>query len=219
MIRQVLFGLAALAVLAGCSNDGSQDLRRAWTAVKAVTTRDAPAQDPRDVLTPDLLAKQTQPLLSARLTGRGQNALLRPGAGGPKDGVLWTTLDGTATLAMTRGVLGATRGVVDDLMSSDLDQVLTGIYGGQPRAVRLMRHLDGEDQLRLSSFVCDYSRRADTADTLRGRFSATLITEDCASPDRRIVNKYWIDRKGVMRKSRQWLSPSVGYLETERLVD
>ena len=217
-MMRALLALTALLLAVGCSNDGSQDFRRAAALFKSFGKSDAP-KDPRDALTPELLAKQTKPLLSAELPARGQVALLRPAPGAQGADILWLTLDGSVTLSMRKGVLRATRGVRDDLMSSDLDQALGGIRGTSARALRVMRHLDGEDQLRLTSFVCDYSREKSAAKTLAASVPATRITEDCASPDRRIVNQYWIDARGVMRKSRQWVSPTVGYLLTERLVD
>lgn len=214
-LRSAALGLLAVAMLAGCSNDGSGlgTLRASLASLGA--SRAAPV-DPSSVVTPEFLAQQTEPLIYAELPDRGaQSGLTLVRRSG--DVALWAAADGIS-VALERGVLTATRGLGGDLMSAELSEVQSAIRGQRSRAVRVMRYLDGEDQEVLRSFICDYARRSEPADTLAGRFPAIRVDEDCAGLDTQFVNTYWING-GIMRKSRQWVGPFVGFLTMERLVD
>lgn len=165
-------------------------------------------------LTGTVAAVQAQPIgadrLRVTLPATGAQATLAPVA--RKDDVtVWQTLDGI-TLSFREGVLVATRGLGADLMSADVDGTLsmlrgTGAAGHHPN---IRSYLDGEDRTVFRSFQC---RREEQPTTGPGR----RIVERCASPDGGMTNTYRLDEAGEITTSRQWVSPAVAYMETERL--
>ncbi|MBO9432180.1 YjbF family lipoprotein [Sulfitobacter sp. R18_1] len=104
------------------------------------------------------------------------------------------------SLSLRDGVLISTRGLGFDLMSSDVAEVLTGLrHGGQ--AVRVHRYLDGEDQIVIKSYICDYSGNAQ-------------IIENCYGKDHSFKNSYQMSGGRVVA-SRQWIGPDLGYIRLE----
>jgi len=128
----------------------------------------------------------------------------------------WATPDGV-TVSFRDGLLTATRGIGDDLMSTDLSSVLPAYRGQTSQAIRVMRWLGGEDQLVLRSFVCDFTRRSGVAiRAIAGAFRTTQITESCIGEDGfTFTNQYWVEQNSVLRMSQQWVGPGVGYMLTE----
>jgi hypothetical protein len=49
------------------------------------------------------------------------------------------------------------------------------------------------------------------------RIAGAQVREDCVSDDTSFRNTYWKDENGTVRRSRQWVSPIVGYAEIEVL--
>lgn len=117
-----------------------------------------------------------------------------------RDVVTYFTPDGIS-MSYKSGVLVATRGLGFDLMGADVGDVLQSLRSGRDGATRLHRYLDGEDQIVLRSFVCDY--------TGSGR-----ITETCYSDGFKIENTYQMSG-GRITTSRQWIGPEQGYIRLE----
>ncbi|MCT4553144.1 MAG: YjbF family lipoprotein [Pelagimonas sp.] len=218
-MKQIIISALALALLGACAGSGAQNLRiLQQTLAQLQTDQKTPAADPRAQLSPSLLARQSTPLLYTELPAQQRKALMQPLDPDAQDVVVWLTADG-ASISLQKGIVIATRGLGNDLLTADLGQALQGIHKKRLSSVRVYRHLNGEDAIEITSFICDYHRQAERISTLRGEYDTTRITEDCAHPDTGIVNVYWVDRTGIVRKSRQWISTSTGYLTTERLVD
>lgn len=208
-----------LLVLVGCGNDGGWDAARLGVELSRgmVAKRSQPQPDIRASLTAETVALFPSGLMFAALPDRQAQGTLAPVTRN-RDSRTWITIDGIS-LTFRDGLLQATRGLGQDLMSADLDEVHAAVLGGVPRAVRIHRYLDGESHTRLRSQVCDYRRAPGTADLATGPIPATHVIEDCASPDREVENHYWIDRAGTIRKSVQWVGNGVGYLHSELLKD
>lgn len=137
------------------------------------------------------------------------------------DVTVWQTLDGI-TLSFQDGILIATRGLGDDLMASDVDATRDMLRGNvtQEYYPQIRSYLDGEDQIQFRSFQC--RRSGLTREQVRlGEVSRSLtrISEHCVSPGRDVTNTFWIDTAGTVVKSRQWVRPNVGYVETERVQE
>ncbi|RXV66947.1 hypothetical protein C6W92_01805 [Roseovarius sp. A46] len=165
-------------------------------------------------LTGTVAAVPPQPIGPARLRvtlpATGAQATLAPVA--RNGGVtVWQTLDGI-TLSFRSGVLVATRGLGDDLMSADVDGTLAMLRGTDKAThyPHIRSYLDGEDRTVFRSFQCRRDVRAETGPVRR-------ITERCASPHGGMTNTYWLDQTGEITRSRQWVSPAIDYMETERL--
>lgn len=132
---------------------------------------------------------------------------------------VWQTLDGI-TLAFRQGVLTGTRGLGDDLMTSDVSNTLRMLRGAQGEGYypHIRSYLDGEMKTVFQSYQCRRAGQKRQPVRLGGTtHTVNRIEESCVSPDKSFTNIYWLDPKGAVIKSRQWVSPAVGYMETERV--
>jgi hypothetical protein len=43
------------------------------------------------------------------------------------------------------------------------------------------------------------------------------VTMRCVSPRDSFTNVYWLDSGGTVIRSRQWVGPQIGYMETQRV--
>ena len=133
---------------------------------------------------------------------------------------VWQTLDGI-TLSLRDGVLVATRGLGDDLMSADVsgDLAMLRGTGGNGYYPHIRSYLDGEDQTVFRGYQCRRTGRARTTLRIDGAaYAAQRIEVQCTSPRHAFTNVYWLGEAGSVLKSRQWISPAVEYMETERVM-
>lgn len=136
------------------------------------------------------------------------------------DVTVWQTLDGI-TLSFRRGVLIATRGLGDDLMSADVEgdvDLLRGMGdGGYHPHIR--SYLDGEDQTVFRAYLCRRAGAAPVRVETGGQTAAGQRVEiSCISPGHTFTNIFWLDGSGRVIKSRQWISPVMQYMDTERVA-
>ncbi|WP_373634874.1 YjbF family lipoprotein [Yoonia sp. SS1-5] len=202
--------MAALVLaLAGCGNTENRDVLTKQLFELFTTAQGAgePAPDAaalRASLTPQVLAPVDGPVLLVELPARDAAAVLT--RIGTNRGVeTFLTPDGIS-LSLANGLVVATRGLGFDLMSADVNDVARALRGGGATGNRIHRHLDGENQLIATSFVCSYARRPDGQ-----------IAETCESPDRTFTNSYLTDSSGNIRTSRQWISAETGYIVIEKI--
>lgn len=188
--RRAAAGAAALALLlaGGCSN--------------LITTLglggDVAAVPPR-LIGPERLR--------VTLPARDAQAVLGPVS--RNSGVtVWQTLDGIS-LSFHSGVLIETRGLGHDLMSSDPAGTVAMLRGATDGGYypQIRTYLDGEQRTVFRSFQCR-----------RGGGSGGRIDEICVSPDETVTNSYWLDAAGRVIKSRQWVGPTIEYMETQQVL-
>lgn len=156
--------------------------------------------------------------LRVALPERGVQATLAPVAKNGKT-VVWQTLDGI-TLAFQQGMLVSTRGLGEDLMTSDVSNRLMMLNGQLDGTYypHIRSYLDGEYQTVFRSYQCQLQAQSREPDINRGNTSAARkLEETCVSPAGEFANTYWIGAAGQVIKSRQWVSPEIGMMETERV--
>ncbi len=131
----------------------------------------------------------------------------------------WRTPD-NASFSFDQGIVVSTRGLGDDLMGADAEHSIFAAQGGAASwAPRINGYMNGEYQSYFITFQCRRTDLQTDRITIGDRaLSATRITETCVNDEREIENVYWRNGNGVMLKSRQWVSPNVGYMETERVI-
>ncbi|KMK68026.1 YjbF family lipoprotein [Puniceibacterium sp. IMCC21224] len=211
--------LAAAIVLSACSSsEGPGAAQTSLAAVKALLTKSEPRPNLRTTLTPDVLDAIGEPVLLVELTDLGVQAgvLLAQETGSRQ---IWASQN-NITLTLLDGILAETRGLGNDLMSADLSDVRAALRGRTKRAVRVHYYLNGEDVLEPRAFVCDYRQTGvETIQILAGTYQTTQVSETCTGPDQTLQNTYWIDSRGIIQKSRQWVAPITGYMEIERASD
>lgn len=122
------------------------------------------------------------------------------------------------TAAFDGGVLVATRGFGDDLMTIESRGVAEAVAAGQGRVIRHMETLDALDQIRVTRFECDVtSAGTETVDLGLRQAPLRRIDETCRSESLIFDNIYWVDGSGRILSSRQYVSPTVAYLRSNVL--
>lgn len=162
------------------------------------------------------LEEAGKPILRVSSATLGQTAFL--GVLDAKGDVLtWKTTDG-ATFSQRNGVLIQTRGLGADLMSAQVPSVGQLLHPGTPYQ-RIYYFLGGDDQGTRRTYDCSTSIIGRESIEIVGRTSvATHVTEVCERPLGKLSNDYWIEGSSI-RKSRQWVSGAVGYVDFERVID
>jgi len=206
----------ALLVLSACAQPVAPDLRGTITRARLDT-----------VTTPLLLAEIPAQAAQATLIPWGEN--VGENVGQNVGVVTWRTGD-NVSLAFAAGVIVATRGLGDDLMSADVtgtvQALTTGGVGtggvGTGAAAQYPRHhsyLDGENQTIFRSFLCQMGAAVPEQINSFGLLrDVSRRVETCYSLEETIENTYWTGSDGTLWRSRQWLGPRLGYMTTERLV-
>ncbi|NPD15391.1 hypothetical protein HOY34_09285 [Xinfangfangia sp. D13-10-4-6] len=161
------------------------------------------------------IAKSGQPVMKLRVPSRGIETFLtiRDTRG---DVVNWFSADGML-FSFRNGVLIETRGLGADLMSSaapGAGQIASG--GSYQRSYFFM---DADDQTGRRDYRCSVSVDGDEVVTIYSHAHSTRkVSENCQRDQGRITNHYWLEG-GKIRKSREWVSPGIGQIEFERVID
>jgi hypothetical protein len=230
---RVLAGiLSAALVLVACSG-GPQDapleveiMRVVGQQVKQRLKR----QPERPPVTRALLDSLDETYIEVTIEDDGQRAYLQPQLvkrdSTPGQVTVWLTED-AVTLAMRNGVLIATRGLRNDMLSSSALIRETGgamgPAGGETGARRYeFAALDNRSQaFTLACTVSDLG--PETIEIIELTYQTRHLQERCESgPDGEygvVVNDYWVDsRSGQLWQSRQWAGPTTGYLRIRQLT-
>lgn len=121
----------------------------------------------------------------------------------------WIAVD-NISISLRRGVLVATRGLGHDLMGAGAENTLAALAGlaeGEYR--RQMRYLTGDHRTTYLNAGCSMAAVATEA---VGASRVQRHEETCVARDHRFTNVFWTDGTGRIVRSRQWVSPEVGYL-------
>jgi Group 4 capsule polysaccharide lipoprotein gfcB, YjbF len=116
------------------------------------------------------------------------------------DVITWKTPDG-ATFSQRNGVLIQTRGLGADLMSAQVPSVGQLLAPGSSYQ-RIYYFLGADDQGTRRTYDC----------------TAAVVGKESIEVLGKLSNDYWIEGKTI-RKSRQFASGLVGYLDFERVID
>ena len=219
--------VSAFALLAACGNDksGPNPVVSAMGAVAKdgiakVKARKSGAPPAGQAATPaelrEALEEKGKPVLlvSSKVLGRTGFTKIFDTKG---DVVSWKTPDG-ATFSLRNGVLIQTRGLGADLMSAQVPSVGQLLSPGSGYQ-RIYYFLGDDDQGTRRTYDCTTAIVGKESIEIVGRtHSATHVTETCERPLGKLTNDYWIEGTAI-RKSRQFASGPVGYLDFERVID
>lgn len=215
-------GLIALLGLAGCSS--SDDLstgfgqvsvaaKQAFIRLKAKST---PAQ-PIPPLTRAIANETTDPLLEVRFERLNARVILF-NAGQNGDVQTWRALD-NKTISLKNGIIVATRGLGDDLMSAKLPDLSQMIQGGSVYN-RFYYYLDGLDRSTNLPFTCrTFDLGPETIVVVERTHQTRHIQETCKGPDAEFVNDYWFENGSYLRQSNQWMNVRLGSVRFSRVND
>lgn len=208
--------LAAALAVAGCNSKSvgpsyfGAALKTAVASKKAKAATKAP-----DQVTRAELAALGGPVMRLRVASRGIDTfLVRYQQSGAIS--VWTDGSGT-TFTFRNGVLIESRGAGGDLMSSSAPSPGQIAGGGSYPRVYFVN--GSEDRNERRDYICTPATVGAETLVIFGHSHATRhVSETCTRSQGRFTNQYWFEG-GAIRKSREWLSPSVGYVEFERVVD
>lgn len=182
----------------------------------------APAVDPRQVLTRDIINQAGLPLILVESATAGTGAtMVRIATNGVNE--TWQG-DGDMTITLSReGVLRATRGAGRDIFASDIAQTRAALAGQRSGVVeRLYVFVEGDLEERRTAYRCEITRAGAERIAIFGQArTLTRVTEACSrTPDggNGFENRYWIDASGFAWASEQWAGPSLGHVRVERLL-
>ncbi len=204
--RPALLAIAALGVVAACGNTpGRIDYKRELIAAFGKKSTETPNVDVAAALkvTPKPLS------LVVREQDKTTAFILEAERNGPYRTFITPTRQ---TLTLRQGVVTATRGLGNDLMSSNVEDTLRLLrtrQAGQTR--RVMRYLTGDEQTIAFSFDCNMAL-GDSQNISVGEVSAQIriMTEECAGDGLKFTNTYMVDHTGEVLSSRQWINPTMG---------
>lgn len=217
--------LAGLMLLTGCGTDSrgteqgqvaSQFVAQMRQAVRARGKSAAPpvAPDPEGT-TRKAMALTDKSVIFVQVEKSGLIAAL--GEFGRNGAVQSYATAQNQTLSFRQGMLVATRGTGDDLMSADTARAAALIRTRQPgEAEHVWRHLDGEGIERALAMRCTIRPAGAQDFPFVGRSWSTIrMDERCAAGSRVVTNNYWVAGDGTIAMSRQWVSPGVGHVTVQ----
>lgn len=202
--------LLAALITASCGSDPSPTVGMARTALASLLGTAKPTAPPQ--ITRALLAQVVTPVMLVTVDDRNQQALIAE-IQTNRGVATWSSVD-DITLSLRNGVIVATRGFGADLMAADVPDI-SGRSGGKAHS-RVHTLLNGEDRAVQTSYVCGVrSAGIKMIEIVEISYETTHIIESCAGGGLRFVNDFWFTSDQTLRKSRQWVSPDVGFLTIE----
>ena len=220
MIRLLVLFLG-LTTLTSCSN--SPDLTKGEIEIiplirDAVQAQTAPENfvDARKLVTRDKIDASGMEVLFVELeSGKNGTSIKYPGA---NIGEVWLGVDGT-TLTFKNGHLIATRGLGEDLMSSEGTFPSFQLISGSTEYVKTQSWLSEDNQITSTNYSCTASveHAREKIIIFDKTFLVQRAIETCIDGDSKIGNEYFFERNGIVQRSRQFHSPALGYIFVERL--
>ena len=214
--------IVALFAIVSCSNNSeleTGEIKIFEVFNKALNQPKKPSVflDSKQLLPREKVDAIQTPILYVKLeTGQNGTLTLYPGQG---VGQTWLGADG-ATITFDQGVLKASRGMGDDLMgSSSFVPQWAKIKDDEITYVRELDYLTGNNKTSTLVLNCTMkkSENQEQIEIWDVKFKVRLFTEVCFSDDKIITNTYYLDTYNRVRKSLQYHSETVGYIQTERL--
>ncbi|WP_051068092.1 YjbF family lipoprotein [Octadecabacter antarcticus] len=149
-------------------------------------------------------------LMLISVISRDVTAYIYPGAvNGAK--VTWLSADGLS-MTFDRGFLVGTRGFGFDMMGADISGALAGLSGTSSHS-RSYDFLNGLSQIERLRFQCQTTQaRRETIEIVQRSYTTTVFEERCTGESESYTNTYWQDSSGLIRQSRQWVSPGLGFI-------
>ena len=207
--------------LTGCSNlkESEKGEIQAVKMIKDIllsSKKTSVLLDTRKVITRKKIDDAKIPVLFVELEN-GQNGTLTlyPGKG---IGETWLGADGT-TITLKYGILKATRGMRRDVMGSKSLMPPWSEIIDTSEYSRQISYLDGDNQKYSKGFACVIKKHFKQTSIIVFdlTFDVQKYVETCIGNMEILENTYFVDSKNVVRRSKQYHGPALGYLLIERL--
>lgn len=219
-IMTILCGL-----LTACGNDPTKTENSRLTVlvfnelfgmVKSNKGEAGPKVDP-EALSAKALATTPGPLLLVSFEKLGGASVV--GLYGENGAKRTFALSKDQTVTLRHGLLEATRGYANDLMSAETEGVGALIRGRRAgQAQRIQRYLDGEWVERPLILTCTVQPGEGKSFSFAGvGYSGTQVAEHCTGGGVSVDNVYLVSADGRILMSRQWVGPEIGNVSLQTL--
>lgn len=229
MSRPLLTALAAAVALSACASDtagvaqggasASSTLKAGLALVMPGSEAAQTAPQNPEALAQAALSSVKGPVMLATFEASGATMVF--GMVGENGAMRSYNSPDQRGIVLRNGMLAATRGFGEDLMSADTEGVaklVTSRSAGT--AERVQRYLDGDGTERPVPMRCAVSIGQPVSQTLSGiAYSGVQVAEHCEGSGAVVDNGYLVSTKGRVLVSRQWAGPSLGYVMFQSLRD
>ena len=221
-MNKFLASLALVVIVASCSNTADMEtgeIRTLQLLKKAFDSSNAPEGfiDARNLINREQIDAAVIPVLFVELAS-GQNGTLTPYPGRGV-GQTWLGADG-ATVTLEKGILIASRGMGDDLMGSSSSMPpWSKINQKTVSYSRELNHITGDNKISKRVFNCDIEKtnREEIIEIWNTNFKVSKFEESCSNSSFTFKNTYYVNNKGIVRRSSQYHSDTLGFIMIERL--
>jgi hypothetical protein len=208
-------------LLIGCTNksDVASGEREVFSVIAGALKRDAAKGkfvDARVLVTREKIDAAGIPLLFIELeSGQNGTSIKYPGE---NTGDVWLGIDG-GTITLKSGMLLATRGMGDDLMASVGNLPNLSQIAGELTYDKKQIWLSEDNKISKLNFTCKINGAAKPTeiDVFDKKFNVRRVEEQCQANNVDLLNLYFIDDRGIVRRSKQYHSKTLGYILIERL--
>ena len=220
-MKRVFLTIVAFATLISCSNSSdfeTGEIKAIKMLREVMIARNTTSilVDTRKIITREKIDNARIPVLFVELEN-GQNGTLTlyPGEG---VGETWLGADG-ATITLENGIVKATRGMRNDLMGSTSSMPPWPNIINTSEYTRQVYYLSGDNQIEAQTLSCKMIKHK-TPSTIK-IFSVPFVVkefvENCINNTKKLENSFFVDPENIVRRSRQYHGPALGYLTLERL--
>ena len=221
-MNKFLATFSLIVILVSCSNTSdfeTGEIKTLQLIKKAFEDSRNPKQfiDARNLIDREQIDAANIPVLFVEL-GSGQNGTLTPYPG-QGVGQTWLGADG-ATVTLEKGILKASRGMGDDLMGSSSSMpTWSKINKKTENYTRELAHISGNNKISKRVFTCDIEKTnsEEQIEIWDMNFKVAKFEENCSDGSLTFKNIYHVDTQGVVRKSSQYHSDTLGFIIIERL--
>ena len=221
-MRKFFASLALILILASCSNapeTETGEIRTLQLLKRAFDSSNKPKQfiDARNLINRKQIDAANVPVLFVELAS-GQNGTLTPYPG-QGVGQTWLGADG-AIIILERGILKASRGMGDDLMGSSSSMPTWPNINKQTKNYsRELNHITGNNRISKHVFKCNIEKTSseEQIQIWDVNFKVDRFEENCSDGSFAFKNTYQVDARGIVRRSSQYHSETLGSILIERL--
>ena len=221
-MNKFITSLVSILILVSCSNAPETETGeiRTLKLLKMAFDSSNTAKrfmDARNLISREQIDAANIPVLFAELAS-GQNGTLTlyPGQG---VGQTWLGADG-ATVTLEEGILKASRGMGDDLMGSSSSMPHWSKINEKTEAYsRELAHITGNNKISRRVFNCDI-KKTSSKELIKVwdlNFKVSKFEENCSNSSLTFKNTYQVDARGIVRRSSQYHSETLGYILIERI--
>ena len=221
-MNKIFASLSLILIFASCSNapeTETGEIRTLKLLKKAFDNSTKPKRfmDARNLINRKQIDAANIPVLFVELAS-GQNGTLTPYPG-QGVGQTWLGADG-ATITLEKGILKASRGMGDDLMgSSSAMPHWSNVNRKTENYSRELKHMTGNNKIYKRVFNCNIEKTNSTEliKIWDVNFKVDKFEESCSYSSFTFKNIYQVDTEGIVRRSTQYHSRTLGSILIERL--